>query len=195
MTEIPAPSQRATLADMRPTQNLKGALLRETIDDALHERELVIFGWNTLNGGGWVEVPADLLIDWRGPSEGKNRGPCAYRDGEPHMLLHRLFIDVADRNRLGLTKAWPEQSAIPAAPHSKAQECAEWIFEQRPDEERCDVLFQRARRAGALGEFTYKDFVAAYGMVYETKPHRPPATGWPLRSPYKERPKKSAKSR
>jgi hypothetical protein len=44
-----------------------------------------------------------------------------------------------------------------------------------------------ARRIAALGIFVSADFTKAYGLVYETKPHRPPVTGWPLRVPYDTR--------
>jgi hypothetical protein len=62
---------------------------------------------------------------------------------------------------------------------------AEWIFNQHARRMSCNALYAEALSA-QLGEFRKAEFVAAYGKVYATEPHRPPATGWPLRSPYKE---------
>ncbi len=63
---------------------------------------------------------------------------------------------------------------------------AGWIFAQHSRGMSCEALYAEARRAPPR-EFRKSDFVTAYGKVYATQRHRPPATGWPLRSPYKER--------
>jgi hypothetical protein len=62
---------------------------------------------------------------------------------------------------------------------------AEWIFNTRHQVRGFEKLYDLACKDS--GSFKKKDFRAAYQEVYETEPHRPPATGWPLRSPYKER--------
>ena len=81
---------------------------------------------------------------------------------------------------------------IPEAPGapSVADPLAEWIFDQHQCSPRMtsEALYAEARALSAqLGEFKKTDFLAAFGKVYASKPHAPPATGWPLRSPYSER--------
>jgi hypothetical protein len=75
----------------------------------------------------------------------------------------------------------------PVEPTEQVGRLANWIFTQYPTEKRCKFLYERARKEVQLGEFRHADFVTAYRLVYATQRHRPPATGWPLRSPYKER--------
>jgi hypothetical protein len=64
---------------------------------------------------------------------------------------------------------------------------AEWIFDHHTSQLTFDRLFAEAGRDISLGGFKKRDFLTAYRRVYETSPHHPPATGWPLRTPYKER--------
>jgi hypothetical protein len=64
---------------------------------------------------------------------------------------------------------------------------AEWIFNKRRQMRDFKKLYDLARKDSSLGSCKKKDLLAAYQDVYETEPHRPPASGWPLRSPYKER--------
>jgi hypothetical protein len=67
------------------------------------------------------------------------------------------------------------------------EKLAEWIFAQRG---RCRVserLYEEARVTPACGPFRKQEFLEAFRTVYETKANRPPASGWLLRSPYKER--------
>jgi hypothetical protein len=78
-------------------------------------------------------------------------------------------------------------STAQAAPAASIDDpLADWIFAQHSRRMSCEALYAEARRAPPR-EFRKADFVAAYGKVYATQRHRPPATGWPLRSPYKER--------
>jgi hypothetical protein len=73
---------------------------------------------------------------------------------------------------------------------------AEWVFDKHSQPPRSfEKLYDAARNDSSVGTMKRKDLLAAFQRVYETKPNRPPATGWPLRSPYKERDKqKVAKS-
>jgi hypothetical protein len=66
---------------------------------------------------------------------------------------------------------------------------ANWIFDQHDGRSPIyDELLKKARALGGqLGQFRTTDFLAAYQRVYQTKANAPPATGWPLRSPYRER--------
>lgn len=65
---------------------------------------------------------------------------------------------------------------------------AEWIFAQRgAGTNTFDKLYTAARSAPKIGGFAKAELQAAFRRVYETKRHRPRATGWPLRSPYRER--------
>lgn len=81
-------------------------------------------------------------------------------------------------------------SALPAQSSPQA-DLAEWIFLQRADRLTFDKLLQRARNTPELGTFTRGDLQVAYGEVYETQSHAPPASGWPVRFRYAERLKKS----
>jgi hypothetical protein len=73
-------------------------------------------------------------------------------------------------------------------PESQYAPLAEWIFAQhRRPTMTFKVLYEAARSEPALGTFTKGDFERAYRAVYASKGYRSPATGWPLRSPYKER--------
>jgi hypothetical protein len=81
--------------------------------------------------------------------------------------------------------ATSEAEGAPAA--SIDDRLAEWIFVQHSRRISQKALLTAALDA-QLGEFRKADFGVAYRKVYASKAHRPPATGWPLRSPYKERP-------
>jgi hypothetical protein len=70
---------------------------------------------------------------------------------------------------------------------------AEWIFARRSQRKTSKALLAEALEAGEFGSFTKADFTTAYGMVYATVRNAPPASGWPLHSPYKERHSKSQK--
>ncbi len=65
---------------------------------------------------------------------------------------------------------------------------AEWIYvrHQIPPQKFADLLTE-AQHDKSLGTFRREQFEGAYGRVYKSKAHRPPITGWPLRSPYVER--------
>ena len=71
---------------------------------------------------------------------------------------------------------------------SMVDRLAEWIYQRRSWRKSYEALYDEARNA-QLGEFRTTDSLTAYRKVYATKPHAPPKTGWPLRSPYKERSK------
>jgi hypothetical protein len=87
------------------------------------------------------------------------------------------------------------EGALPAAPvdqpstseETGIERFAKWIFVQHGTGKTFEQLYDAARRDPALGKFTKADFQAAFQSVYATESHRPPATGWPLRSPYRER--------
>jgi hypothetical protein len=64
---------------------------------------------------------------------------------------------------------------------------ADWICGKRRQLRDFEKLYNLARNDVGVGPFKKKNFLSAFQLVYKTKPHRPPATGWPLRSPYKER--------
>jgi hypothetical protein len=70
---------------------------------------------------------------------------------------------------------------------------AEWIFVRDPRSgaggklQTFEKLLSAARRDPELKTFTYKAFLAAYHAVYQTKSHRGPAEGWPLREPFLSR--------
>ena len=71
---------------------------------------------------------------------------------------------------------------------------AEFIFSMRAQVgHHQDKLYGAALRDSDLGMFTRAKFLAAYGLVYQSRPHRPPATGWLMREPYKSRAEKGAK--
>ena len=67
------------------------------------------------------------------------------------------------------------------------EKLAEWIFAQRTQLSHSGKLFAAARQNKQIGAFRKIDFLAAYQRVYSTQPHRPPASGWPLRSTYAQR--------
>jgi hypothetical protein len=64
---------------------------------------------------------------------------------------------------------------------------SDWIFSVRGQMRHFKKLLDCAIEQKQLGTFTEVTFRAAYQNVYETESHHPPKTGWPLRSPYKER--------
>lgn len=86
-------------------------------------------------------------------------------------------------------RATPATQSVEAAidQTDQVKRLAEWIFSMRGQLRAYRKLLAVARGERSLGGFRVKDFLAAFQLVYETKPHSPPATGWPLRSLYKER--------
>jgi hypothetical protein len=81
-----------------------------------------------------------------------------------------------------------EESSTMRAKFPIQAELEEWIFLQHADRLIFDDLLKRACSIPELqGTFTKDVFEAAYREVYETKRHRPPASGWPLRPRFAER--------
>jgi len=100
---------------------------------------------------------------------------------------------LCDPARLGGAQVVPPEPATaasvePAEVSAPAMNdrLAVWIFGQHGRSLSYDALLKEAVGA-QLGAFRTGDFRAAYKKVYETKRGRRRATGWPLRSPYKER--------
>jgi hypothetical protein len=87
-----------------------------------------------------------------------------------------------------------EVSGIQAAATNTVERLAEWIFSLRFEERTCDKLYEKALLDRPLSSFKKADILDAYGSVYETERHHPPAAGWPLREPYKSRAEEEAKS-
>jgi hypothetical protein len=79
--------------------------------------------------------------------------------------------------------------AVTADVPSAAERLAEWIFARHAPGRNTtfDKLYVAACHDPELGDFAKAELQAAFQRVYDTKPHRPRATGWPLRSPYRER--------
>jgi hypothetical protein len=66
---------------------------------------------------------------------------------------------------------------------------AEWIFARHEHGAR-NIFNKRlavARNDPETAGVSKKDFLIAFRLVYATEGHPPPATGWPLNSPYNER--------
>jgi hypothetical protein len=124
------------------------------------------------------------------------------------LMLRRSFVRrfikayAALPNALPLQQEWfAEFDQAAAAPSPSAtinsveagtnetnvlERLADWIFSMRRQERRFEKLYETALKDIHVGPFEKINFLAEYQLVYQTKPHRPPATGWPLRSPYKE---------
>jgi hypothetical protein len=80
----------------------------------------------------------------------------------------------------------PPQTLDTPAEIASIEELAERIFAQHGTRKTFDELYA-AERCDPKIRFKKTDLLAAFGRVYATKGHRPPASGWPLRSPYAER--------
>jgi hypothetical protein len=96
----------------------------------------------------------------------------------------------ASRNLLPRGGEQPEEpvrAAAAAQPASIVERLAEWIFARYGTRNTFEQLRDAVLRDPEITGFNGADFLTADHLVYETKPHRPPLTGWPLRSPYKER--------
>jgi hypothetical protein len=119
----------------------------------------------------------------------------------PHGLLPEYWMPRDLARRWLRSHGYPEfpdaSPNVPAAAGDTAEargtrsdndSLAEWIFARLAHRKSFEALFAEAGKTRELGEFRKGDFLAAYRKVYATKAHRPPATGWPLRSPYGERP-------
>ena len=77
--------------------------------------------------------------------------------------------------------------STPREPASLDQ-LAEWIFARHVrGANPFDKRYSEAMKDNTIEGFKKADFRIAYRRVYETEPHRPLATGWPLRSPYRDR--------
>ena len=111
-------------------------------------------------------------------------------------LDSREPVDGGAANRAPRGAEPVDDQMIPEAPGapSIADPLAEWIFAQHSRRVSCEALYAEALSTH-LGEFRKADFVAAHRKVYATEPHRPPATGWPFRSPYSERAKEIIKNK
>jgi hypothetical protein len=97
---------------------------------------------------------------------------------EAPMLRPTAQLDRSSTNAVN----GPDQSA------SRVEQLADWIFAQYGRGRSFDGLYKEAR-AGAVGNVPFRkaDLIAAYQRVYITARSRPPASGWPLREPYKKR--------
>jgi hypothetical protein len=80
----------------------------------------------------------------------------------------------------------PNPAPAAAAPAS-IEQLAEWIFVRHssPKPLSCDSLFALA--VNSFDPLKKTDFLEAYRRVYDSCPWHPPATGWPLKAPYKDR--------
>jgi hypothetical protein len=74
-----------------------------------------------------------------------------------------------------------------ASKTASIEHLAEWIFARHGTGKTFEKLYDEACGDSEIGGFKKADFQIAYRLVYDTKRHRPPVTGWPLKSPYKER--------
>jgi hypothetical protein len=119
------------------------------------------------------ELPgaAGLLRDWFASEASE---PNAEGPGEQHQPL---------------PPAKDGTEAPNAAPAELAsiEQLAEWVFARHGTGSTFEKLYAKACGDIEIGGFKKSDFHAAFGSVYATSRHRPPATGWPLRSPYGER--------
>jgi hypothetical protein len=85
-------------------------------------------------------------------------------------------VAVADRR----AEATPAET-------SSIEQLAEWIFARHESWNTFEKLYDAARTDTETGALRKRDFLTAYQRVYATASHRPPASGWPLKSPYRER--------
>jgi hypothetical protein len=115
------------------------------------------------------------------PAPGQALGEKSTRLDQPHP---RPEATPDNATAPPATERIAEATETDAAP---IERLAEWIFARHCTtapptfEKLCDAA------VAEFEGFKKADLRTAYGRVYDTKPHRPPATGWPLRSPYRER--------
>lgn len=155
-------------------------------------------------------VPAHLAIGYVERVDGCGRAAAmqqidAWARENSHVWICGGDHDFSWRakiNRARLLAQWPKREPVAssaceapsiteASPMVEAlaapkDHLAEWIFSQRGQKKGFEKLYDEARGSSAgLGEFTKSALLAAWRCVYVTQKHRPPATGWPLREPYK----------
>jgi hypothetical protein len=90
---------------------------------------------------------------------------------------HSGGVDVEDDTR----SSEPRQST------NLFERVAEWIFARHRRRLTFKHLYKEALCDDTLGSFLKRDFIAAFGRVYNTEPHAPPAGGWPLQPEYQHR--------
>jgi hypothetical protein len=129
-----------------------------------------------------------VFVEWFGSRLPRDGNDPKARRAAPYERIGETFEAAA---ATGGHSAGEPCSASPGpkppVPSGPADRLAEWIFARRARRLTCKALYEEARRDPVLGTFRKAQFLEAFGSVYETQPHRPPATGWPLCSPYKER--------
>ena len=116
----------------------------------------------------------------------------AIRDGQELPALYWFGKDVRylkDDLRFRRAEAI-KCRAVDSTPREPASldQLAEWIFARHVrGANPFDKRYSEAMKDNTIEGFKKADFRIAYRRVYETEPHRPPATGWPLRGPYRDR--------
>jgi hypothetical protein len=78
------------------------------------------------------------------------------------------------------------QKFTPVEPAS-IERLAEWIYARHGERHTFDQLYEAAARDSEISGVRKTDLQIAYRQVYDSSPHRPPASGWSLRQPYSER--------
>ena len=114
--------------------------------------------------GGYGEVVSELLARHKSQLQETGDGAPARYDDSPAALTE------------------------PSPPVSDPIEpLAEWVYAQHspPTPLTFNALWDLAITKFEMVKKA--DFRKAYHRIYDTKPHRPPATGWPLQTPYRER--------
>jgi hypothetical protein len=101
--------------------------------------------------------------------------------GQSEIGTNREAAEVACRQRVaGLIESAESKD-------TSIGQLAEWIFARHQTKRSFDKLYEEARGDSKITGLRKADLLTAFQKVYDTKPHRPPVTGWPLRSPYNER--------
>jgi len=101
--------------------------------------------------------------------------------GQSEIGTNREAAEVACRQRI----AGSTESA--ESKDTSIGQLAEWIFARHRSRTSFDELYKEACGDNKITGFRKADLLTAFQKVYDTKPHRPPASRWPLRSPYRER--------
>jgi hypothetical protein len=99
------------------------------------------------------------------------------------MRLWQPRADASAEETTTTADPMPRDAAVITS--DQVDKLAGWIFAKRLQLQKFDDLYAAA--PVDLGEFKKADLLSAFRLVYATKAHRPPITGWPLRSPYSER--------
>jgi hypothetical protein len=144
---------------------------------------------------GFVDINVEAIV-LRRPAVRRYLEGCAL--GGAQRVFREWFVvettspRSADAPRRNAAKPGPpkDQSFEQQASNGgldPAVVLAEWIFNQRGQLRGFEKLLDCAIEQKQLGTFTKGTFLTAYQTVYRTERKRPPKTGWPLRSPYKER--------